>query len=383
MISLRLPRTVLLAAGLLTLACNRGPTEVYDPSTASYEPVANLAPGFSIIDTVTIHVAEHSAFPSAVALPNGEVLVFYRNGAEHNYPNGRILLSRLVRKGGKWHVVWTNEVLDSDQDERFAGAARLPDGTLVLNIFSSDPASPRSSRLSVFRSHDEALTWPDQISYTASGVPGNQSSSPQFGTNSAVLELPNGDLLMPIYGTEQGTSLESSYLLRSSNRGLAWFFDHTVATDTSRFVGYSEPALALTGRGVEIAYRASAVGPRALTEDGFVFTNSTDLTGRNTTPPTALPFWGYPANLLRTKSGLLIMTYGYRREPYGIAVRLSHDDGVTWETPGDGRLETGAQGVDTGYPSTVELPDGTLFTAYNLYRYDTGVYVKGVHWRAE
>jgi hypothetical protein len=371
---------VLLVAGLLS--CH-GPTEVYDPSTASYEPVANLAPGFSIIDTVTIHVEEHSAFPSAVALPNGEVLVFYRHGAEHNYPNGAILLSRLVRKEGTWHVVWTTLVLDTDQDERFAGIARLSDGTLVLNVFSTDPQSPQSSRLTVLRSHDEALTWPDQIAYTAPSIPGNVTTSTAFASNGAVLELPNGELIMPVYGAEQGTSLESSYLLRSSNRGLAWSFDHTVATDTSRLVGYSEPALALTRRGVEIAYRTSAVGPAAPTTDGFVTTSSADVNGRNATPPAPLPFWGYPANLLRMKSGLLVMTYGYRRVPYGIAVRVSHDDGLTWETPGDGRLEQGAQGVDTGYPSTVELPDGTLFTAYNLYRYDTGVYVKGVHWRAE
>ena len=56
------------------------------------------------------------------------------------------------------------------------------------------------------------------------------------------------------------------------------------------------------------------------------------------------------------------MTYGHRRAPFGNQARLSDDRGRTWSEPliisGDG-----ASG-DLGYPSTVELDDGTLLTVW-------------------
>ena len=56
----------------------------------------------------------------------------------------------------------------------------------------------------------------------------------------------------------------------------------------------------------------------------------------------------------------MLLTYGNRREPKGVDVRLSSDEGATWSEPirvvhfiGDG-----------GYPSSVQLPDGQVLTAY-------------------
>jgi sialidase-1 len=58
----------------------------------------------------------------------------------------------------------------------------------------------------------------------------------------------------------------------------------------------------------------------------------------------------------------LLMTYGYRREPFGNQARVSDDAGRTWSDPitisGDGA------GGDLGYPSTVQLPDGSLITVW-------------------
>jgi hypothetical protein len=56
------------------------------------------------------------------------------------------------------------------------------------------------------------------------------------------------------------------------------------------------------------------------------------------------------------------MTYGHRRAPFGNQARISKDHGATWSEPvilsGDGK------GGDLGYPSTVELADGTLLTIW-------------------
>ena len=56
------------------------------------------------------------------------------------------------------------------------------------------------------------------------------------------------------------------------------------------------------------------------------------------------------------------MSYGHRRAPLGNQARVSDDAGRTWSDPiiisGD------AKSGDLGYPSTVELDDGSLVTVW-------------------
>ena len=84
--------------------------------------------------------------------------------------------------------------------------------------------------------------------------------------------------------------------------------------------------------------------------------------GKTWTVPHAIGVWGLPSHLLRLKDGRLLMTYGHRRPPFGNLARLSQDQGRTWSEP----LVISSDGSsgDLGYPSTVELADGTLLTAW-------------------
>ena len=84
--------------------------------------------------------------------------------------------------------------------------------------------------------------------------------------------------------------------------------------------------------------------------------------GKTWTEPKSIGVWGLPSHLLQLKDGRLLMSYGHRRKPFGNQARLSTDQGRTWSEPiilsGDGI------GGDLGYPSTVELDDGTLLTVW-------------------
>ena len=84
--------------------------------------------------------------------------------------------------------------------------------------------------------------------------------------------------------------------------------------------------------------------------------------GKTFTTPHKLIDHGSPPHLLRHSSGVLICSYGYRKEPYGQRVMLSYDNGQTWET--DYILRDDAHDGDLGYPATVELKDGSLLTVY-------------------
>lgn len=71
---------------------------------------------------------------------------------------------------------------------------------------------------------------------------------------------------------------------------------------------------------------------------------------------------GAPPHLKLLSSGVLISTYGRRKQPYGIMAMVSLDNGESWET--DLRLFENTQSDDLGYPTTVEFDDGTLLTVF-------------------
>ena len=71
---------------------------------------------------------------------------------------------------------------------------------------------------------------------------------------------------------------------------------------------------------------------------------------------------GNPPSMVRLPSGRIVVTYGYRKEPYGIRARFSDDEGVTWSEPVILRDDGG--GTDLGYTRTILRPDGRLVTVY-------------------
>jgi len=90
-------------------------------------------------------------------------------------------------------------------------------------------------------------------------------------------------------------------------------------------------------------------------------------------------FGGSPAHLMRHSSGTLVSTYGYRNAPFGIRYMTSNDCGESWQT--DLVLDDTAPSGDLGYPATVELNDGTLYTVY--YEKDEvtqASVIKAIHW---
>ena len=56
------------------------------------------------------------------------------------------------------------------------------------------------------------------------------------------------------------------------------------------------------------------------------------------------------------------MSYGHRRPPFGNQARLSADHGGSWSEPLI--ISDDGAGGDLGYPSTVELGDGSLLTVW-------------------
>ncbi len=71
---------------------------------------------------------------------------------------------------------------------------------------------------------------------------------------------------------------------------------------------------------------------------------------------------GAPSHLLLHSSGVLIAAFSRRTLPYGIRVIFSTDGGETWSE--EHSLYENYDSDDLGYPSTVELDDGSLLTVF-------------------
>ena len=84
--------------------------------------------------------------------------------------------------------------------------------------------------------------------------------------------------------------------------------------------------------------------------------------GETWSVPLPTGFEGSPPHLLRHSSGALICTFGRRIESYGERARVSYDNGATW--PVEYVIDDRPNDADLGYPSTVELDDGSLITVY-------------------
>ena len=90
-------------------------------------------------------------------------------------------------------------------------------------------------------------------------------------------------------------------------------------------------------------------------------------------------YGGNPPTLTKLADGRICLTYGYRNPPYGIYARLSSDDGETWSEAI--ALRENAGNHDIGYPRTVQLADGDIFTVYWFNDHPEGErYIEAVRW---
>ena len=124
---------------------------------------------------------------------------------------------------------------------------------------------------------------------------------------------------------------------------------------------------ALRAEGEAVPYRFTIYLTRS--EDG----------GRTWSHPEATNICGSPPHLLLHSSGAVILTYGRRQAPCGERARISLDGGKTFGE--EYVISDDSTSGDLGYPSTVELSDGSLFTVYyQHYRDDDYCSILYTHW---
>lgn len=176
-----------------------------------------------------------------------------------------------------------------------------------------------------------------------------------------------GVRLNVVYGYRRGEpDSHEVYFLRSEDDGKTWNCFPMYPNPADTVEGFNETTIEQAADGTIIALM------RSKTQD-YLWQSESKDDGLTWSKAVKTPIWGVPAHLLRLKDGRLLCANGYRKDPMGIRVTLSHDNGRTWDMNnqiiirGDGFGRPG----DLGYPLAYERKDGSIFLIYYITT-DTG-----------
>ena len=339
--------------------------------------MVKASPLATILETRVIsHLAHrYHGWPTIAQRASGELLVVCSGGREsHVCPFGRVELMRSTDEGQTWS--WPETVLDGPIDDRDAGVLETAKGSLLVTTFTSlayEPilanaeskgdwveeklvrwqaahnrinAKQRQNALGVWmkRSTDGGISWSGRFDCLV-----NSPHGP--------IQLADGRLLYAgkeLYGDSQRVGV-----CESSDDGQTWQWLAEIPTrDGDNRKDYHELHAVETRNGeiiVQIRNHNTQNSRETLqcrSMDG----------GKTWRKPHGIGVWGLPSHLLKLRDGRLLMSYGHRRAPLGNQARISEDDGQTWSNP----IFITRDGVsgDLGYPSTVELKDGTLLSVW-------------------
>lgn len=323
-------------------------------------------------------------WPSVARLDDGTLIVASSGlRAEHVCPFGKTVLHVSRDDGRTWSP--PRVIQDSLLDDRDAGVTALGGDRVLVAWFRS--IASRKSGIPSWLPEAEKARWAEahaacdgeqlqallgswvMLSDDAGATWGEPIRVPLSAPHGPI-RLQNGDLLYlgKDFWSPDGQNVGRIAAARSADGGRSWQVVGTVPVcDKTDPANYHEPhAVELPSGRLIGMIRIQDHSGKSLTPAGIptfsLMQTESDDGGRTWTSARPLGFHGSPPHLLRHSSGTLVLTYGYRLEPFGQRVAISRDDGATWEH--DLILRDDGPNGDLGYPATVELGDGSLFTVY-------------------
>jgi len=316
---------------------------------------------------------------------NGELWVTWSGGREsHVCPFGQVHAMTSRDDGQTWS--WPRVLLDSATDDRDSGVIETAKGTLLVTTFTS-LAYEDSFQKATSMAEQTEKGWQTKTmsaeqfarwkatharlndeerkaelgQWIIRSTDGGKSWSPQLPTivNSphGPIQLKDGRLLYA--GKQLWTDKRKIGVCESKDDGLSWQWLADIPTrngdDAAK--SYHELHAVEAADGTLIAQ----IRNHSEANKGWTLQTESADSGKTWSEPHPICY-GLPSHLLRLRDGRLIMSYGHRRPPFGNQTRLSTDNGKTW---GEAIILSGdGKGGDLGYPSTVELADGTLLTVW-------------------
>jgi sialidase-1 len=345
---------------------------------------ASATPKYELLETKSFSSPSnyYYGWPS-IAKRGDELLVVASGGREgHVCPFGRVEMLRSKDNGATW--TFSQVLYDSPIDDRDAGICVTDKGTILVTTFTDDgfvdlyqeeadlraqgKGRPESwsdgrfyrwelacQRISEEQRKNEIGSW--MFRSTDGGITWSKRYSTPFNSPHGPIQLSTGKQLY--CGVELWTKEHRAGSAISEDDGQTWQVNGVVPTrdgDTSAQYHELHAVEASDGRIVAHIRNGNPNNPdenlQTVSKDG----------GETWSTPQAMGLWGIPSFLMKLADDRLLMTYGYRRAPFGVQARVSDDHGESWSEPMI--VYGGGKTVDLGYPSTVQLDDGSLLTIW-------------------
>jgi hypothetical protein len=328
-------------------------------------------------ERVIVHQDELRHYhPAALTvLRSGEVIVTAREATDHLAIDGRIVAFRSKDGGRSWGL---KELLFDlgRSDHRGSPVFELPDGEWLTTDYrcageynASDvwdiPAMTEPTLWGAW-SRDQGKTW--QFTEEPLTVPGMH---PYAEVERHMIRLPSGRLLvaanyMPLAedGLHPQPHAYQIAVFCSDDNGRHW---HVLAKAPDHPFIVGECTLLLTRGGrLLMLGRSQPVSGTDYVERGAVLQAVSLDEGRTWSQfePTAMSSMASPAHLLQLADGRILCTHASRSYPGSIYATVSRDEGRTWDTDNTRILTMDLQNVDSCYPNSGQLADGTILTTW-------------------
>jgi hypothetical protein len=296
------------------------------------------------------------AWPNLTVLQDGTIVATIHNQPSHLKRPADIECWASEDGGRTWAKRGMPTPRDNPRVARGNVAAGVAGNGDLIVIASgwSDPASESRGTILpslVSCSTDGGRTWSIDAKAFSDKWPeiGRTKISPDgnlvpFGD---ILPGDDGGLRVGFYGGASG----ATFVYCSRDDGKTW--GEPVALN--RDVVIHEPALFHLGdRKWLAAARLNGLDLYDSDDDAKTWVHRKKLTGLQQ----------HPGHFTRLNDGGVLLSYGNRLDPKGVDVRFSDDEGTTWSKP---FRVVDFQG-DGGYPSSIQLPNGQVLTAYYAQR---------------
>lgn len=330
----------------------------------------------------------YSSFPSVICRDDGRLVVGFRRAPErrmrtggtvtHADPNSWMVQVTSDDNAASWSQRPTVISIHPRAGNQDPCLMQLDDGTLLASTFSwellwppqaeSDGPSAREMGgmgwwmanlgVSVVRSTDGGTTWSDPamidaIPRAAEVFPGVPSRGACRGR---MVELPDGAILLPVYGSRNPGEPSCAYLYRSDDVGQTWRYVCDIAGDDT--VHMHEPHLHLTPSGKIVCLIRTAQ------MDGYLAVCHSADGGRSFSDWERSTVWGHPFTTAETADGRVLVAYGHRRERFGIRCRLVGPELDGLDDAEEIVLRDDGGNTDIGYPWAVRMGDERILVAY-------------------
>ena len=307
----------------------------------------------------------YCGWPTVAKIYDDKLISVWSLRQTHQDPYGKVVGAISEDNGVTWSEPFT--IIDTVLDDRDAGVI-FWNNKVIVSTFSVSKHIYLNSGNQEWIDYTNAIT--DEQEAEALGFKyvigemangkltfGEIKIAPAF-TPHGMIKLANGDLGYVGYDNyDISTGVKNSRVaFFSSADGETWSkVSEVFGTNEVLVDQLNEPnAIVLKNGKMIVAVRSeSGIYIAESTDGGVTFSNKRALLpAAKSTPP----------HLMQMTDGTLVLSYGYRSEPYNIRAIVSKDNGESWSN--EIELTSGGVDWDFGYPSTIERGNGELLTVY-------------------